>query len=164
MKYVIRQQHRIISGFFLVLISIYSTIKTYSSQEKGSITNISAEELKKILDNDDSIILINAMPPEVYKDCRIKAHGSINAPFYQKKSEWKKWEKLLLKKHPNAKKEPVYVYCASYTCSASEKACNTLRIMGFMKIFKYKGGSREWLEKYGKKYCIGKCEMEYLYQ
>lgn len=130
----------------------------------GDITQINAQELADALDQNNALILVNAMPPKVYKDCHIQAVGSINVPFYQKASAWKKWEKALLKKHPKAKDEPIYVYCASYSCAASEKVSNKLQAMGFKKIFEYKGGMREWLEKYGKKRSVGVAEMEYLHQ
>lgn len=130
--------------------------------EQGRITPITTTELKKTLKQNDSIILINALAPEVYKDCHIKAKGSINFPFDLEGAALDTWEKNLLNKYPNAKHQPIYVYSASQTCTASETASKRLRALGFKKIFEYKGGMREWRDTVGKESCEGPCTKEYL--
>jgi rhodanese-related sulfurtransferase len=151
----------LIGTIFLILISniTFCNAKTNT----GTITPISIKELKAILDKDDSIILINALSPDVYEDCHIRAQGSINFPFYITGTALKQWEKDLIKKYPNAKKTPIYVYCTSPACAAGQMACKLLQKMGFKKIFEYKGGTREWFDTYGKDSCSGPCKAEYLF-
>lgn len=156
-----------VADLALGLQAALATTGTLSSgvttQPTECIAEISAEELKAILHNDATALLVNTLSPDVHEDCHIKARESINFPFYLEGAALQTWERELLKKHSHAKDEPIYVYCTSRACAAGQMACKVLLERGFKKIFEYKGGTREWLEKYGKDACIGPCKARYLY-
>ena len=112
------------------------------------MNQISAEQLKKDLESNKEITLINVLDKECYNDCKIP--GSINIPY---KSDMQKavedWDEDTY----------IIVYCASSECPASKEAEKKLTQMGFANVFLYEGGIREWKQKGYK--TEGACTMSY---
>jgi rhodanese-related sulfurtransferase len=110
---------------------------------------ITAENLKKDLESNKEITLINVLDKEYYNDCRIP--GSINIPHTSNmQKELEGWDEDTY----------IVVYCASSECPASNQASKKLTSMGFSNVFLYEGGMREWKEKGYK--IEGSCNMNYL--
>jgi rhodanese-related sulfurtransferase len=95
------------------------------------------------------MILINVLNEETYIDCHIT--GSINIPLQRFIESVASWDK----------DKEVIVYCAQSLCSASDEAYKILAEMGFIHIFCYKGGMKDWFKKgYD---TTGTCTMKYLH-
>ncbi len=107
---------------------------------------ISAKSLKKRIDRIP--LIINVLGTSTYRDCHIA--GSINIPLDQLKTKAKKWNK---NKH-------IIVYCASYSCPVSGDAYNFLKEMGFENVWRYEGGTNEWLNMGFS--TEGPCRLKYL--
>ncbi len=95
---------------------------------------ISADELKKEIENDSELTVINVLPPSIYNDCHIV--GSINVPLKDLVDIVQNWER----------NKKIVVYCALSECDASEKACILLSCMNFTTVLDYKGGIKEWYQ------------------
>lgn len=111
---------------------------------------INAQELKIKLDTHPDMILINVLNQETYVDCHIT--GSINIPLSQLLETVASWDK----------DKEIIVYCAQSGCDSSDQAYNLLQEMGFIHIFLYQGGMKDWFKKgYD---CTGTCTMKYLHE
>ena len=98
----------------------------------------------------NKLLVINVLASEVYNDCRIK--GSINVP----NAELKAYVQDL------DRETSIVVYCASYMCSASRMAWQTLNAMGFKNLWAYEGGTNEWF--HNALPTEGACSFDYLMQ
>jgi rhodanese-related sulfurtransferase len=97
-----------------------------------------------------TLMIINVLSPDAYADCHIT--GSINVPF----------DKLADFAKNIDKNQPIVVYCSSYICSASRKAWELLKSLGFKNIWAYEGGMAEW---FGLGFASqGACQADYVTQ
>src|SRR5579864_1710580 len=141
-------------SLLLVISFVPVIVEAFSTKS----TQITAAQLKKMLDKGQDFTLINVLSEDAFEDCHIK-HKNSNAipgciPFFKLENIAKKWSSKV-------KESPIYVYCASEKCVASQNACEILQKLGFKKIFEYKRGMREWLELGYPS--VGPCKMEYLF-
>ena len=97
---------------------------------------ITAEELKKKIDNKEDFHLIEVLIPELYDQWHIP--GVINIPA----DDMKEIAPGKLKKD-----EEIIVYCRSLTCGASDRAAATLEEMEYKDITIFRGGKKEWEEE-----------------
>ncbi|MBI2344886.1 rhodanese-like domain-containing protein [Candidatus Dependentiae bacterium] len=111
---------------------------------------ISAQELKNKLDTQPDMIVINVLNQETYVDCHIT--GSINIPLNQLLETIASWDK----------DKDIVVYCAQNSCNASDKALQLLQEMGFLHVFLYQGGMKDWFKKNFD--TTGTCTMKYLHE
>ena len=118
---------------------------TECSQE---MITISAEQLKDKIEFYANFTIVNVLEKEYYDDCHIR--GSIDAPLLQFQQIAQGWDKTRF----------IVVYCASAQCSASKKAYEALKKMGFQRVAVYEGGIKEWKEKEFN--TEGPCTMDYL--
>lgn len=116
----------------------------------NKIAFITAETLKQYIDENPDLIVINVLTAPYYKDCHIK--GSINIPYEQLLEKTSSWDK----------DKDVVVYCASTTCPKSKNAYYLLQDLGFVNLFEYAGGIKEWLQK-GLE-TVGNCKLDYLHK
>lgn len=100
-----------------------------------AIATISAEDLKKKIETNPNLVVINVLTKESYDDCHIK--GSINIVL----TEFEEKAKML------DKAKSFVVYCANYECSASRRAFELMRGLGFDNVVAYEGGTEEWRKK-----------------
>jgi rhodanese-related sulfurtransferase len=114
----------------------------------NDMVTISAEQLKDKIEYSANFTIVNVLEKEHYDDCHIK--GSINAPLSQFQMIAQGWDKTRF----------IVVYCASKASSASKKAYDALKKMGFQHVAMYEGGTREWKEKDFN--TNGECSMDYL--
>ena len=102
---------------------------------EGAIATISAEDLKKKIETNQNLVVINVLTKESYDDCHIK--GSINIVLTEFEEKAKTLDKAKF----------FVVYCANYECSASRRAFELMRGLGFNNVVSYEGGMEEWKEK-----------------
>lgn len=99
-------------------------------------SHIKVLKLKKgfcmIHDVEKKTVLINVLDEVSYKDCHIK--GSLNIPLSD----------LMKAAGSFDKNTEIVVYCASSQCPLSKKAWHALSKLGFINVFAYEGGMREW--------------------
>ncbi len=101
------------------------------------IKTINAEELKKKIENNPELIIINILSRADYdyEDCHIK--NSINISFEILEEKVKSWQK----------NKEIVVYCSDYDCNLSENIFEFLAKKGFKNVWGYDEGMSEWHKK-----------------
>jgi rhodanese-related sulfurtransferase len=95
---------------------------------------VDAETLRRRLASDDERpVLVNALAREAYDEARIP--GSISIPVA---------DALRLAPSVLAQDEPIVVYCASRSCTASPTLAQKLVDLGFTEVADFEGGVAEW--------------------
>jgi len=95
--------------------------------------NIDSATLRERLASDDRPVLVNALARDSFDDERIP--GSISIPAA---------DALRLAGDVLAKDQPVVVYCASRSCTASPTLAQKLVDLGFTEVSDFEGGIAEW--------------------
>ncbi len=98
----------------------------------AKVTGISAEKLEALLASDKKPVVVDVLSPESYHRAHIA--GAINIPLRHLKS--------LHGKLP--KDATIVTYCSGPSCTASVKAAEQLRALGFKDVHEYRGGISEW--------------------
>jgi rhodanese-related sulfurtransferase len=104
---------------------------------------LSYDQLKKMKDAKEAFVLINVLPAEAFNEAHIP--DSINIPLKQADFV------AQVEKAAGGKDKAVVTYCAGFECPASHDAAEKLEKSGFTKVSAYEGGTKEWLEKSGKR-------------
>jgi rhodanese-related sulfurtransferase len=99
------------------------------------VESISTEELKKKLDTDEDLVLIEVLSEEDYKDEHIK--GAINIPLAVIGTE---------ARDRFDTDTAIVVYCSSLSCQASPNAARKLEKLGFENVYDYREGKKAWKE------------------
>lgn len=94
---------------------------------------IEADELHRQLASDDRPVLVNALAREAFEDERIP--GSISIPVASA---------VRVAGEVLAKDQPVVVYCASRSCTASPTLAQKLVDLGFTEVSDFDGGLEAW--------------------
>lgn len=94
---------------------------------------IDATTLHERLASTDRPVLVNALAREAFDDERIA--GSISIPV---------GDALRLAVEVLAKDQPIAVYCASRSCTASPTLAQKLVDLGFTEVSDFEGGIEEW--------------------
>ena len=97
---------------------------------------LSRSELKTWLDQEKDLTLIEVLPQESFREFHIP--GAINIPGDQLRNR-------IAEVAPN-KDKTVVVYCASPSCTASDRAAELLVEMGYTDVHDYRGGKSHWKE------------------
>ena len=97
---------------------------------------LKADRLKKMLDEQKDLTLINVLSEEDFR--RVHIPGSENIPV-DRNDFVQRVERLA-----GGKDATVIVYCADADCSASPKAAKKLEEAGFKNVFDFEGGVAEW--------------------
>ena len=127
-----------------------AAIKLYNETAVGKYDLISTDELKKLLDSDESIILVDAMPAASSYD---KGHitGAVNFDFpkevmksWDEKSMGKRTKQDYAKVLGDDKSKTVVVYCGFVKCARSHNAAIFAKELGFTKVKRYPGGIHAW--------------------
>lgn len=95
---------------------------------------ISAEELRALMQQDPTLVVVNVLPKNLYDDCHIA--GSKSVPLKELVEKADQWEK----------DQKIIVYCALDICDAGQKAYVLLACMGFTNVIDYEGGIKEWFQ------------------
>ena len=100
------------------------------------IKTITAEGLKEKMYNNEEIVVIETLLPQLYDQWHIK--GAINIPADDMES---------IAPGRLNKDDEIILYCRNLACGASDRAADALEEMGYKNITIYTGGKEEWEEK-----------------
>jgi rhodanese-related sulfurtransferase len=100
--------------------------------------NIPRDELKRIIDQDEDVLVIDVLPYDRYLEHHIP--GSISVPLSEPGFVPR------VERQTIGKEQPIVVYCASASCTASRDAAKALSEAGFTDVRAYEGGIAEWEE------------------
>jgi rhodanese-related sulfurtransferase len=107
-------------------------------QTQTKFNTITLSELKEKVKSNNPPVLINVLSEESFtKYNGLRICGSHWIP----NAELEKKVPLMFPKN-----REIVVYCASYDCTASDKAAEILRGLGYTNVWVYKGGLKEWKE------------------
>lgn len=98
--------------------------------------HISRERLKQWIDTGPAPVIIEALPKNYYDSGHIP--GAIHIPHDEISV---KANTLIANKDAE-----IVVYCASETCQNSRQAAQALRAMGYIKVYEYTEGKKDWAE------------------
>lgn len=100
----------------------------------GNTKSIAAKEIRQKIQNNEDIVLINALSRESF--CTKHIPGSINIPAAKIRDN----AELFL---PD-KNQGIVVYCKNSQCQKSDYAVETLISMGYKNVIHYPGGLEDW--------------------
>ncbi len=95
---------------------------------------ITLEELRRRIDANDEIVLVEALPEQYYRHSHLP--GAINIPHTEV-------DALAAELLPDKDAE-IVVYCANGPCRNSGIAANSLVALGYTRVFDYHEGKAEW--------------------
>ena len=106
----------------------------------GNFASVSTAYVKKLVDNPDGSVIIDARPARKKYD---KGHvpGAINIPntFFDKQVD----------KLPKDKDTRLVFYCGGYKCPLSLKSATKARDLGYTDVVLFQAGYPAWVEAYG---------------
>jgi rhodanese-related sulfurtransferase len=111
------------------------------------IQTISLDELRRRLDGNEALVLVDALAPMVYAHSHLP--GAINLPSSGLEAY------VVARRIPDRHAE-VIVYCSSPDCEDSHQTARRLFELGYTNVRRYAGGKNEWrdaglpLERAGK--------------
>lgn len=89
--------------------------------------------------DDPAVAVVDVLPPATYRHGHLP--GALNLPL----TDIENAAEVL----PD-KGQEIILYCASFTCTASEQAAVRLQAMGYENVLDYAGGMIDWLENGGR--------------
>lgn len=95
---------------------------------------INREQIKQKFENNESFILVEALPKQYFEEWHIL--GAINIPHDETQN---KATDMLPEKDAL-----IITYCANTDCQNSQIAANSLECMGFTNVFEYVEGKADW--------------------
>ena len=114
-----------------------------------TVRTITADELRRRLENGDAFVLVDALAPMVYAHSHLP--GAINLPASNLDPD------RVARRIPDRSTE-IVVYCSSPDCDDSIVTGDRLQQLGYRNVRHYAGGKDEWrelglpLERAGKPY------------
>lgn len=126
--------NRIIIGALFIFFMMYGALLQAAS---ANYQLIATDELKKMLDEGESVTVVDARNPEEYQEVHIK--GAVNIPE-------KKFAEHL-DKLPADKSTKIIFYCNGVKCGKSKKAAKKAMESGYGNLYVYAEGMPVWEEK-----------------
>ena len=122
-----------------------ASIKLVKATKTGDYNLISADELKKSIDNKEDILLINTIPAERFEKTKIK--GAVNAGLPVKIEDVKPEEKeAFLKALGDNKDKKIVLYCGFVGCERSHVGAVIAKEAGFKNVYRFPGGIAAWVD------------------
>lgn len=97
---------------------------------------LSRSELKEMMDREEDFSLIEVLPQDEYEKFHLP--GAINVPGDSLRDT--------IADVISDRDKTVVVYCASPSCTASDRAAELLVDMGYNDVRDYRGGKQHWKE------------------
>ena len=119
----------------VLFLALFSVAKNSYSTE--NVSQITAEELNKMIEDKADFILIDARPEQMFKQEHIT--GAISLPADKVDAQ------TLAKLSDNMEKKLVF-YCADTHCPASRIAAAKAFGAGYKYVYEYLGGIAQWKE------------------
>ena len=102
----------------------------------GRIQIISRQQLHELIGSDEDFRLIEVLPESSYRQGHLP--GAVNVPGDELR-------KTIPEIVPD-RTTTVVVYCASPSCTASDRAAELLLALGYEDVRDYRGGKEHWKE------------------
>jgi rhodanese-related sulfurtransferase len=118
-----------------------------STERIRAMRNVSAEELLRRIQDGDSLVLVDALPPMAYAHSHLP--GAINLPPSSIDPD-------IVARRIADRHAEIVVYCANPDCEDSLATAQRLQGLGYTNVSHYAGGKNEWrdagfpLERAGK--------------
>ncbi|MFG0306790.1 MAG: rhodanese-like domain-containing protein [Phycisphaerales bacterium JB040] len=103
------------------------------------MTRLTAEELRRLMEERDDLTVINVLPEDSFNEAHIP--DSISIPFNEDGFAERVREEV------GDTFAKVVVYCANESCDASPKAGSALEEAGFQNVYDFEGGVEAWDEQ-----------------
>lgn len=138
-----------------------SAVKLLREVEKGGYKIITTDELKKVLDEKEKVLIIDTMP---YKASYAKAHIPSAQQFLFPIPDMVEWDSKEtdnksaedFKKVLGADKDlKIIVYCGFVKCTRSHNGALWAKKLGYTNVYRYPGGIYAWK---GAGFEVGKVE------
>ena len=97
---------------------------------------ISAQELKKMLDSGEDLLLVDVNPADSYEKHHIKGAVFVE---YETAARW-----FLQNNVPKDKQ--IVLYCENTMCTSSPIVSNKLAKLGFTSVFEFRAGIQGWMK------------------
>ena len=122
-----------------------ASIKLVKATKTGDYNLISADELKKSIDNKEDMILINTIPVDRFASTKIK--GAINAGLPKEIKDLKPEEKdAFLKALGDNKDKKIVIYCGFVACERSHVGAVLAKEADYKNVYRFPGGIAAWLD------------------
>lgn len=95
---------------------------------------INGEELKKLLEAGEDLVVVEALPAEYYRSGHLPGAAHLPLESIDHRAA------TVIPDH----RAPVVVYCASDTCENSHLAAKRLVELGYENVSVYPGGKADW--------------------
>jgi rhodanese-related sulfurtransferase len=127
-----------------------AAIKLTRETVDGQYDIISTQELKELLDSDQQIVLVDAMPASASYD---KGHiaGAVNFEFpkevidqWNEETMGQRTQEQYAQLLGDDKQKQVVVYCGFVKCARSHNAAVFARELGYTNVKRYPGGIHAW--------------------
>jgi rhodanese-related sulfurtransferase len=105
--------------------------------EVVTLPTVTAEELLRLIEDDDPVVIVDALPPMSYAHSHLP--GAINLPPSAVDPS------VLARCIPDRNAE-IVVYCANPDCEDSVATAQRLQALGYTNVHHYPGGKNEWRE------------------
>lgn len=120
-------------------INPHATVEKAAHAEAGKIyTEVSADEVKQMIDNKEKVVLIDANGASTYKKGHLE--GAVNLTPKQITAD-------SLAKVAPSKDTTLVFYCGGFSCPSSAKAAKAAHEAGYTNLKKFPGGLEEWEQK-----------------
>lgn len=122
-----------------------AAIKLVNTVKTGDHNLMSADELKKALEINENMILVDTMPADNFKKSHIKT--AVNAVLPTKLDKVKPEEKeAFLKALGDDKDKKIVLYCGFVGCERSHVGALIAKETGFKNVYRFPGGIAAWLD------------------
>ena len=115
-------------GFLLIIIVLYC----YSAKAQPVIENVKATDMKKAIDNESGVVILDVRRPTEITVGRIPGAENIDI---RQDEFWLKFKAL-------SKEKKYYVHCNNVGRSTS--AARVMKQMGFKNVYNLLGGIQAW--------------------
>ena len=99
---------------------------------------MTTDDVLRSIENDDSVILVDALAPMVYAHSHLP--GAINLPVRAIEPE-------TISRRLPARDATIVVYCTSAECQDSVQTARRLIELGYTNVSHYAAGKNEWRER-----------------
>jgi rhodanese-related sulfurtransferase len=100
---------------------------------------LGGEELQRMMkDPEQDFVLINVLSPQEFNQQHIR--NSVNVPL-----KLQSFAEVVAEIAGNRERK-VVVYCDNFDCDASTRAATELEAEGFINVYDYEGGMKDWSE------------------
>ena len=106
------------------------------------IPSVTADELRRKIDDGEAFVLVDALAPMVYAHSHLP--GAINLPPLDVDPQDVD-PQVVARRIPDRSTE-VVVYCANRQCQNSHIAAHRLSVLGYTDVAVYPGGKQDWDE------------------